>query len=465
MRADAKTWLVTGVLRAVERSAAYRLFIDWPKPVIVRWDTAWALDPVPEDAARHHARLAAAQWLVRTGAGTVTYDKPPFDDRPRTVRCIQAQFAVLVDLARSQGVTPLADAMHTLRDAWRSMQSLATESAPSWWTTYEARLGAALEGPAPAGIGMSLDRLVDEWPLWLDSVRAARGIASGVTGYERVVSERLLGQSKRLATMRHPVAAHLRAADPQWAGRGNIHPASVLGAYGVRRIPPMLDVAGPLIVDADGSRVDVSRIEGLARCPGAWADAIGDGARAAGIQMVTTIENETSAWSYVEECGGGAGLAARRELVFYTSGFAAGVGADAVAALARQLPAAEFRHWGDADEYGIRIWLDLVRRTGAPLRWWRTTARWVVHANARGAGKRLTELERQSLRALVTDLRTDSSRDPDGAALRCAEALLHTGIKVEQEAFEPATDRAFAEAASQPDETCRFWGPGTSNVQ
>ena len=438
---SAARWLVVGVLRAVERSAAYAAPETWTRPVIVRWATAWTLDPLPEDAARARERLQAAAWLAREGAGTVTYEKPPYDDRPRTIRCDRAQFAALEGLARTMGIPLLTDILVALREAWRVMAHVApAEALPAWWLAYETRLAEALATPAPSGIGIAVERLIDEWSTWLDGVRAARGIAAGASGYERVVSERLLGHSKRLATLRRSVAAHLQVADPQWGGRGSEAPGVVLDAYGVRRIAPMLDIAGPVVIEADGSRLDCGRIEGLARCPGTWAAAVTNGARNAGIAVVTTIENETSAWSYVEERGGPEGLRARRELVIYTSGFSTEVGVRTLAGLAVAIPEASFRHWGDADEHGLRIWQDLTRRANAPLTWWRTDAAWVMAAHARGAGTPLSAAERQSLAHWRETLAADAAATRDGVALGCADALLRLGVKIEQEAFEPALD-------------------------
>lgn len=434
-------WLVAGVLRAVERSAAYADPTQWTRPVVVRWATAWSLDPQPEDAERARARLRAARWLTGAGGGTVTYDKPPYDDRPRTIHCTATQCIVLEDLARTHGIVPLRDTLATLRATWLAAAAAPSDGPiPTWWRQYEATLERALTQPVPTGIGIAAERLGEGWVEWLDSVKAARGIAAGVCGYERVVSERLLGYSKRLADLRRLVAAHLIAADPQWAERVDRLPTTVLAAYGVRRVPPALDVAGPITIAADGSTMDLSRIEGLARLPGAWAIALAGAARAASIATVTTIENETSAWAYLEERGGPAGLAAARELVVYTSGFAASIGAVAISQLWAALPTASFRHWGDADAAGLQIWLDLQRRSGAPLRWWRTTGAWVEDVFVRGAGTPLSVGERRSLEQIVERLRADAASDPDGLALACGQALLRAGVRIEQEAFEPGLD-------------------------
>src|SRR4051812_22850427 len=108
-------FLVAGVLRAVERSGGYLDPAKWTKPIVVRWATAWSLDPHPEDAERQRARLRAAQWLSETGAATVTYDKPPYDDRPRTIRCTAAQCTTLEILARKLSISPLRDALAAAR--------------------------------------------------------------------------------------------------------------------------------------------------------------------------------------------------------------------------------------------------------------------------------------------------------------------------------------------------------------
>ena len=433
--------LVEGVLRAVERSAAYRNPDSWIKPVIVRWPTAWGFDPHPEDAERNRARLRAVQWLSQHGAGTVTYNKPPYDDRPRTIRCTASQCVALERLARENQVMPMRDALDSVRLAWQNVRQVPMESLPEWWLKYENTISTALSSSAPSGIGIAAERLVEEWPAWVDSLKAARGIAGGTAGYERVVSERLLGHSKRLAELRRIVAAHLVAADVRWGSSASgTAPSTILAEYGVRRVAQTVDVAGPICVVAEGSHVDVSRIEGLARLPGQWAVAIADAARAASISAVTTIENETTAWGYVEECGGPAGLSQRREIVVYTSGFATTTGADVLAKLTHALPSADFRHWGDADGPGIQVWLDLMRRSGAQLQWWRSSAAWVEGALARSAGTPLTLNERRSLLQIVRDLRSEPNLDLGGYALACAEALLRTGTKLEQEAFEPALD-------------------------
>ena len=436
-----EAYLVAGVLRAVERSTGYRDPDRWAKPVIVRWRSAWTLDPYTEDSERHRLRLLATQRLAEAGAATVTYDKPPYDDRPRTIRCTATQCATLECLARASGITPLRDVLATVRSAWHSIRQTPVGSLPVWWLEYETRTTASLDNPVPNGIGITADRLIGEWPEWLDSLKAARGISGGVSGYERIVSERLLGHSKRLASVRRVVAAHLQAADPRWAGSADGLSASrVLAEYGVRRVAATIDVAGPIHIIADGSRLDVSQIEGLMRLPGQWAFAIAEGAREARIRTVTTIENETSAWGYVEECGGPEGLAERRELVVYTNGFATKIGAETVASLRRALPAADFRHWGDADGPGIQVWLDLSRRSGAPLQWWRTTGAWVQRALVRSSGTPITATERRVLEQLAQDLRGNPACDPGGDALACAEVLLHLGLKIEQESFEPSLD-------------------------
>lgn len=432
---------MAGILRAVERSTSYRDPARWTKPVIIRWPSAWTLDPYPEDSERHHLRLLAAQRIAEAGAATVTYDKPPYEDRPRTIRCTSAQCGTLECLARASGITPLRDVLASIRSAWQSIRQTPIGVLPVWWLAYETRITVSLDNPVPSGIGIAADRLVDEWPEWLDSLKAARGISGGVTGYERVVSERLLGHSKRLASVRRTVAAHLQAADPRWEGSANGFSASaVLAEYGVRRVAPTIDVAGPIQIIADGSRLDLSRIEGLMRLPGQWGCAVAEGAREARIRTVTTVENETSAWGYVEECGGPEGLAERRELVVYTNGFATKIGAETLTSLSRALPGADFRHWGDADGPGIQVWLDLSRRSGAPLQWWRTTRTWVEKVVSRNSGLPITFNERRLLEQLVEDLRGNPASDPGGQALACAEALLRAGLKLEQESFEPSLD-------------------------
>jgi hypothetical protein len=72
--------------------------------------------------------------------------------------------------------------------------------------------------------------------------------------------------------------------------------------------------------------------------------------------VTTTIENEYPFLSYVEEAGGPCNLGVRGEVAVYTVGFPTPGLMAALAELGGRIGDVEFRHWGDADVGGRRIW-------------------------------------------------------------------------------------------------------------
>src|SRR5207249_1580578 len=75
-------------------------------------------------------------------------------------------------------------------------------------------------------------------------LRAAVALAPGASGWERVISERIFGQSKRLAAVRALVLEILLRADPRWDGVSRDDAGDVLEAYGVRRKAGLIRCAG-----------------------------------------------------------------------------------------------------------------------------------------------------------------------------------------------------------------------------
>ena len=151
------------------------------------------------------------------------------------------------------------------------------------------------------------------------------------------------------------------------------------------------------------------------------------------MSTVTTVENEYPFLSYVEEAGGPAALGARREVAVYTAGFPTPALVSTLVRLAERVPAATFRHWGDADVGGLRIWSLLRARLRRPVALYRTTAAWLRGESARG-GRALTALERHALGRLRSSL--ESAEDKDAAEVReLIDALLELGLKLEQERF------------------------------
>ena len=152
-------------------------------------------------------------------------------------------------------------------------------------------------------------------------------------------------------------------------------------------------------------------------------------------RTITTIENETAFLAYVEEAGGPAGLGDRDEIAVYTAGFPDPSLLDALAAVAARRPSIEFRHWGDADLGGLKIWWLVRARLGCPVALHRTRTEWVETTVRSGGGQPLDDRERAGLARLRRQLDTSGRTSaPDlGDAVDLIETLLRLGKKVEQE--------------------------------
>lgn len=296
---DPEAVLLTAVLRSLERSAIYAAEPPWPRDVLTKWSIVLKADDVALTAVRQRELIQSATSLASRGCWSIDFERPPYHDRPRSLRCTSANAGVVEDEARARGILPAFDTWRDVCAAYRS-RDWSTPTHPEWWTAYEAKLDGMLERRELAGVSSA--RLVEEWPLWEASLRAAAGIADGMSGYERIVSERLLGGSKKLARIKTRVAAHLASADPRWRRERVPDSADgVLLAYGIYRVAPDISAAGPITVSSGTSTMSVGEFDHLVSLPADWVAEIAEAIVTASIVVVTTIENETSAHSYVEE--------------------------------------------------------------------------------------------------------------------------------------------------------------------
>jgi hypothetical protein len=262
-------------------------------------------------------------------------------------------------------------------------------------------------------------------------------MAGGATvGWERVVSERLFGDSKRLGAVRSRVVDVLVRADPRWDGIAPSDATDLLEAYGVRRKPGFIRCAGRVALHVGDRTYRLEDFTPAAHLPEAWAQAWVKALASPTIARVTTIENEFPFLAYVEEAGGPAGLGARGEVAVYTAGFPAPALVECLAEIVRRDPAKELQHWGDADAGGLRIWWLLRTRLDHPIALLRTTAEWLEGAAQQG-GTPLDDTDRGALRRLRGQLATApcAAQADVREAIGLIDALFALGVKVEQERF------------------------------
>jgi hypothetical protein len=315
----------------------------------------------------------------------------------------------------------------------RHALALAAEPQPAWMRTFLEDLAGALRRADLSILGFSRQRLKHEWRTLLPALTAAVALSRDPPpAWERVTSERLFGDSKLLGRVRPMVVAVLVRADPRWQGVPPEEAADLLDVYGVRRKPGLIRCAGAAELHIGQKTYALEDFAPAAHLPDAWADAWVDGLVAAGVQRVTTIENEYPFLSYIEQAEGPAGLASRGEVAVYTAGFPTPRLVTALAQLARRSHAV-FQHWGDADVGGLRIWYFLRSRLACPLALVRTTAAWVASESVSG-GRPLSSTERHALVRMRQELNEAEGPDVDSA---CAliDALLDHGVKLEQERY------------------------------
>jgi len=432
---QARRDLLRKLLERYERSQMYGRPAPWPRDVIVPIDRKeFPAAFAPEGREELAALCRAIGELTRLGAARAVHFRGLPGERPREIRLGPAEVAPAYTAAAPDGFEPLSTGLQAFADCVRS---LADPSLPPWMQAFLARLTAGGADPVNlSALGMRREHFKREWRQLVPALTAAVALARGVSGWERVASEKIFGDSKMLGSLRGMVAQLLIRADPRWEGLEADDSFDILEAYGVRRKPGLLRCAGAAELRIGERSYFLEDFNPTAHLPEEWAGPWVQGLAAASPAWITTIENEFPFLSYVLEAGGPCGLRERSEIAVYTAGFPSLTIVDALAGLARQRPRLRFRHWGDADLGGLRIWWLLRSRLNRPVELFRTRAEWLEEEAARLA-QPLTPLETRGLVRLRQEL--DGSpevNEPDIAAARALLiALLKTGKKVEQERY------------------------------
>lgn len=433
--ATARRELLHRLLEQYERGRSFGRPAPWPRDLIVRLDARHFPAAFHPDGREALAALrAAAEELAGCGAVRLVRHRGYAAGVPHELRIGPREIDAAYRVAEADGFEPLAAALAAL---CAHALALRTSACPDWMTRFLARIE---EGAAVADLsvlGMARERLKRERHDVLDALTAAAALAKGsASGWERVVSERLFDDSKRLGSVRPRVVELLIRADPRWDGIAPDDAAELLEAYGVRRKPGVLHCAGRAALEVAGRCYRLEDFVPTAHLPGAWAASWIETLSSPAVTCITTIENEFPFLAYVEEAGGPEGLGGRGEIAVYTAGFPTPVLADSLAAIAHRDPAKRLQHWGDADAGGLRIWWLLRTRAGRPVALARTTAEWV----ARAAGQRGTPLDppdRAALYRLREQLTSAPCAGDDDVrqAIAVIDVLLALGVKVEQERY------------------------------
>jgi hypothetical protein len=429
----ARREILCRLLEAYERSLHFGKPAPWRRECILRLEARqFPAAFAPDGREELSALRAAAEELERAGAVRLGRHRGWAHGEPREVRLGPGEVETAYRLAVAEGFEPFAEGLRKVAAHALELQQAAL---PAWFSAFldEVRRGA--ENADLSVLGMQRERFKREWRELLPALTAAAALAAGASGWERVVSERLFGDSKKLASVRQQVIAILLRADPRWEGIRAEEASDLLEVYGLRRKPGIIQCAGKALVPLAGREYRLEDFAPAAHLPEAWSTALVEGLAAAPPCWITTIENEYPFLAYIEEAGGPGGLGERGELVLYTGGFPSPATRGFLAAVARRAPEVRFRHWGDADLGGLRIWWLLRGELGRPVELFRTRAEWLEEEARRGAAA-LAPGERLDLERLQKQLAAAGAGAPDVAeALRLIDAILRLGVKLEQERY------------------------------
>lgn len=435
-QATARRELLHRLLEQHERSRSFGRPAPWPRDVILQLDARRFPEAFHPDGREMLAALReAAEELAACGAVRLVHHRGYAAGVPHEVRIGPREIEIAYQVAAADGFEPLADALVVLGS---HVRPLRTDASPDWMARFLVRVADGAAKADLSALGMARDRFKRERRDVLDALTACVALAAGgIAGWERVVSERLFGDSKRLGALRPRVVDLLIRADPRWDGIGPDDASELLEAYGVRRKPAVLHCAGRAALYVSGREYRLEDFRPTAHLPGEWAAPWIEALSSPAVACITTIENEFPFRAYVEDAGGPTGLGARGEIAVYTAGFPTPVLTDSLAAVARRDPAKCFQHWGDADAGGLRIWWLLRTRLDRPVALFRTTADWVRRASGEGGGVPLESSDQVALRRLGRQLTTGpcAAADDVRAALAVVEALLTFGVKLEQERY------------------------------
>jgi hypothetical protein len=432
-----KAWL-HNLLQAYERGANFARPHPWRRDVRIKLnDRAFPAAYAPEGRETLEALRDAAAELERLGAVRVVRHRGHADGEIKELRMGAQELSEVLKLAQEANWV----ALDTKLIEWRQhLRRLSARQLPEWMAVNIRQLIDADPNRTFQLLDVSRDRFKRETQDILDAWTAACALAIGESGWLRMVSEKVFGNSKRLAEVRGYVEQILQSADPRWEGV-DTDEIDLLEAYGIRRKPGYVHCSGMACIQLPPGGRDycLEDFAPAAQIPEAWINTCAKGLVDGGLKTVTTIENEYPFFAYIEEAGGPNGLGNRHETVIFTGGFPSAAVSQMLSALASLDSSIKFRHWGDADVGGLRIWWTLRGRVGRSVALFRTSAAWLseqisssrrsrVLSNAElGALKKL----KSQLESLPVDVKAGDILD----AIALITALLDTGVKLEQERY------------------------------
>lgn len=248
--------------------------------------------------------------------------------------------------------------------------------------------------------------------------------------YIREFSIRHFGDSKTFQSLLGIVGKIMRRFSEGWE---DMELSGILAEYLVYQTPDYVYIKGEgrIAFDKDpGCLVDLACLEqgiGLSGEDIGKVRIMGK----AGTRKVLTIENLTTFFSWKEEnC-----------LMVYLGGYHNSVRRKLLEILYRELPDAEYLHFGDIDVGGFEIYRDLCRKTGIPFKTYHMGIEELERY--RRFTQPLTDNDRKRLELLLEKAKKN------GEDTRVLQHMKETGRKLEQEAVGALADQVPEEIRGQ----------------
>lgn len=317
-----------------------------------------------------------------------------------------------------------------IRDLADRAKALDGNALPPWMRERLAFLARGRPAEVRAELPFSAERLRSQAADVADALTAAVALSVGVDESERGFSTRVFGLSKRFDEVRVHARTILTSFDPGWQATTPPDGRDFMRHYGMRYGPPMLKTAGAVVIPHELGAIPLSAFLPHAVLPASLAIPLASCADQ--IEIVTTIENETPFLEYITEAGGPNGLGQRGELVVYTAGYAESLLLNLLQRLGESARL-RFRHWGDADLHGVRIWWEIRNAIGRPVELYRTTPSWVREAELQSC-RPLTAAEHEALTADREGFAEKLREYPDARlGVELLDAVIDRGLWIEQE--------------------------------
>ena len=236
--------------------------------------------------------------------------------------------------------------------------------------------------------------------------------------YIREFSIRHFGDSKTLEGLLGVVGKVMRRFGPDFAG---MDVYAILSEYGIYHTPDYVYLKGEGQILLEGGATPVLDLPLLAQGIGISGEDIRK-IRLFGkdrINKIITIENLTTFFRWTEE----------NSLIIYLGGYHNSVRRELLCMLYKELPGADYLHFGDIDVGGFEIYRDLCDKTGIPFQTYHMGIK-ELKAYEKYA-KPLTKNDKKRLECLI-----EKERKKKTGNVETLEYMKRHGIKLEQEAIE-----------------------------